>query len=79
MARGATVSLLVNHEVFGAGDLQAECRVYDDPAFGRRHTGDKFVFIPSHDPKLEFSLRVIDAKGSCVPGPVAAGEILTEI
>lgn len=70
LARGVTVSLLVNTETFGIGNLQAECRVYDDPAFGRRHTGDKFVFIPSHDPKLEFWLRVIDAKGTCVLAPV---------
>lgn len=70
LTRGVTVSLLVDSETFGVGNTQGECKVYDDPAFGRRHAGDKFVFIPAHDPKLEFWLRVIDSKRTCVLGPV---------
>ena len=70
MARGVTLSMMSGEESPGAGDIKSTLTVHDDPAFSRRHIGQRFVFVSAHDPGEKVEVYIVAADGTCIAFPM---------
>ena len=71
--------MMVGQEPHCLGDIKSTVAVHDDPAFARRHIGERLVFVSAFDPDDKVEIYIVDANGACIAFPVPKREQQGEI
>lgn len=72
VARGVSLSMVSDAEQTGLADVRGTICVFDDPAFARRYTQKRFVFVSAFDPEDKIDVFILDANGACIAFPLAS-------